>query len=118
MTAVGFLMSAISVPAVILSLFGLTMAAVVSCPPRRCSGPTLHASMSAAAAAVGFATINSIGNLGGFVSPYMLGLITDSTGSRYSHVRHHGKRWHLRTIDADLLQEFRSREPRGFRSTK
>jgi nitrate/nitrite transporter NarK len=35
----------------------------------------------AGAAAIGFATVNSIGNLGGFVSPYTLGFIMDHTGS-------------------------------------
>ena len=33
------------------------------------------------AAAAGIALINSVGNLAGFVSPYMVGWIKDSTGS-------------------------------------
>jgi ACS family tartrate transporter-like MFS transporter len=41
--------------------------------------PTMFLSGSAAAA--GIATINSIGNLGGFAGPFMIGWIKDLTGS-------------------------------------
>jgi MFS transporter, ACS family, tartrate transporter len=37
--------------------------------------------LSGAAAAAGIALINSIGNLGGFVGPYLVGLLEDATGS-------------------------------------
>ena len=37
--------------------------------------------LSGAAAATGIATINSIGNLGGFAGPAMIGWIKDQTGS-------------------------------------
>jgi ACS family tartrate transporter-like MFS transporter len=37
--------------------------------------------LSGSAAAVGIATINSIGNLGGFAGPWMIGWIKDRTGS-------------------------------------
>ncbi|WP_225612596.1 hypothetical protein [Paracoccus sp. PAR01] len=37
--------------------------------------------LSGSAAATGIATINSLGNLGGFVGPYAIGLIKQSTGS-------------------------------------
>jgi MFS transporter, ACS family, tartrate transporter len=37
--------------------------------------------LSGAAAAVGIAMVNSIGNLGGFVGPYLVGLMKDATGS-------------------------------------
>ena len=36
--------------------------------------------LSGTAAAVGIAVINSIGNLGGFVGPYVIGLVRTSTG--------------------------------------
>jgi ACS family tartrate transporter-like MFS transporter len=52
----------------------------ISCAkPPLWSMPTLFLSGSAAAA--GIATINSIGNLGGFVGPAMIGWIKDQTGS-------------------------------------
>ena len=44
--------------------------------------PTLF--LSGPAAAAGIATINSIGNLGGFVGPYGIGYIKDTTGSAYA----------------------------------
>src|SRR4051794_5302974 len=37
--------------------------------------------LSGAAAAAGIALINSIGNLGGFAGPYLVGLVKDATGS-------------------------------------
>jgi ACS family tartrate transporter-like MFS transporter len=40
--------------------------------------PTSFLSVSAAAA--GIAAINSVGNLGGFVGPYVIGLVRTSTG--------------------------------------
>ena len=43
------------------------------------SMPTMF--LSGTAAAAGIATINSIGNLGGFVGPTMIGWIKDLTGS-------------------------------------
>lgn len=37
--------------------------------------------LSGGAAAVGIALINSVGNIGGFVGPYMIGFLKDATGS-------------------------------------
>ena len=37
--------------------------------------------LSGTAAAAGIALINSIGNIGGFVGPYLVGLVEDATGS-------------------------------------
>jgi MFS transporter, ACS family, tartrate transporter len=37
--------------------------------------------LSGTAAAAGIALVNSIGNLGGFVGPYLVGLVKDATGS-------------------------------------
>jgi nitrate/nitrite transporter NarK len=42
--------------------------------------PLLTGFFTGSAAAGGFALINSIGNLGGFVGPYALGSIKDATG--------------------------------------
>lgn len=39
--------------------------------------------LSGTAAAAGIALINSVGNIGGFVGPYMIGYIRDATGSNY-----------------------------------
>ncbi|MHA3053638.1 MFS transporter [Acinetobacter sp. ANC 4640] len=52
----------------------------ISCSkPPLWSMPTMF--LSGTAAATGIATINSIGNLGGFVGPAMIGWIKDQTGS-------------------------------------
>ncbi len=52
---------------------------ITSSKPPLWSMPTLF--LSGHAAAAGIATINSIGNLGGFVGPAMIGWIKDRTGS-------------------------------------
>jgi len=67
-----------SVMAVVLALT-LVNAGISSAKPPLWSMPTMFLSGSAAAA--GIATINSIGNLGGFVGPAMIGWIKDMTGS-------------------------------------
>jgi ACS family tartrate transporter-like MFS transporter len=62
-------------------LFFLTLAAVGTYAPMSVwwSYPTTFLSGSAAAGAVGL--INSVGNLGGFVGPYLTGWIRQTTGS-------------------------------------
>jgi ACS family tartrate transporter-like MFS transporter len=67
-----------SVIAVLLAL-ALVNIGISSAKPPLWSMPTLFLSGSAAAA--GIATINAIGNLGGFVGPAMIGWIKDLTGS-------------------------------------
>lgn len=64
--------------AVILALTLVTVGISASKPPLW-SMPTLF--LSGPAAAAGIATINSIGNLGGFVGPMMIGVIRQHTGS-------------------------------------
>ncbi len=67
-----------TVLAVLLTL-ALINIGTSSAKPPLWSMPTMFLSGSAAAA--GIATINSIGNLGGFVGPAMIGWIKDLTGS-------------------------------------
>ncbi|BAN98346.1 hypothetical protein E05_35800 [Plautia stali symbiont] len=64
--------------AVIIALTLVTVGISASKPPLW-SMPTLF--LSGPAAAAGIATINSIGNLGGFVGPMMIGVIRQQTGS-------------------------------------
>lgn len=63
---------------VIVALTLVTVGISASKPPLW-SMPTLF--LSGPAAAAGIATINSIGNLGGFVGPMMIGVIRQQTGS-------------------------------------
>ncbi|MFE1929010.1 MFS transporter [Streptomyces sp. NPDC059474] len=81
MGAVGFSLSAVWNGSTALSLTALSIAAagVLTCAPLFWSLPT--AFLGGTAAAAGLAMINSVGNLAGFVSPYMIGALKDATGS-------------------------------------
>lgn len=70
--------NAVGVAMVVLALTIVNIG-ISSAKPPLWSMPTLFLSGSAAAA--GIATINSIGNLGGFAGPFMIGWIKDLTGS-------------------------------------
>ncbi|QGA58690.1 MULTISPECIES: MFS transporter [unclassified Brucella] len=78
--AVGFIVAA-SATNTTVSIIFLSMAAagVLACAPLFWSLPT--AILSGAAAAAGIALINSVANLAGFISPYMVGIIRDATHS-------------------------------------
>jgi len=52
---------------------------VLTCAPLFWSLPT--AFLGGSAAAAGIAVVNSVGNLAGFVSPYMIGAVKDATHS-------------------------------------
>jgi predicted MFS family arabinose efflux permease len=79
--AAGFVVAAFNAGNTGVSIVALSVAAagVLSCAPLFWSLPT--AFLSGAAAAVGIAAINSVGNLAGFVSPYLVGMLKDLTGS-------------------------------------
>ncbi|MGW6145169.1 MFS transporter [Streptomyces sp. NPDC055140] len=81
MGAVGFSLAASWTGSTALSLLALSIAAagVLTCAPLFWSLPT--AFLSGTAAAAGLAVINSVGNLAGFVSPYMIGSLKDTTDS-------------------------------------
>jgi len=78
--ATGLVLAGIFSDNVWLSLAALSLAAggSLTTSPLFWSLPT--AVLSGAAAAAGIAVINSIANLAGFISPYMIGLIKDATG--------------------------------------
>jgi ACS family tartrate transporter-like MFS transporter len=63
----------------VIAALTLVNIGVSSAKPPLWSMPTLF--LSGPAAAAGIATINSIGNLGGFVGPAMIGWIKGQTGS-------------------------------------
>jgi ACS family tartrate transporter-like MFS transporter len=63
----------------VVAALTLVNVGISSAKPPLWSMPTLF--LSGPAAAAGIATINSIGNLGGFVGPSMIGWIKDRTGS-------------------------------------
>jgi len=81
MGAVGFVGAALFADNTAISIAALSLAAagVLTCAPLFWSLPT--AFLSGAAAAVGIAAINSVGNLAGFASPYLIGYLKDLTHS-------------------------------------
>jgi D-galactonate transporter len=81
MGAVGFSLAAVWSGSTALSLVALSVAAagVLTCAPLFWSLPT--AFLGGTAAAAGLAAVNSVGNLAGFVSPYMIGSVKDATHS-------------------------------------
>jgi len=79
MGAVGFVGAALFADNTAISIASLSLAAagVLTCAPLFWSLPTSF--LTGAAAAVGIAAINSVGNLAGFVSPYLIGYLKDLT---------------------------------------
>ncbi|AWN43060.1 MFS transporter [Methylobacterium durans] len=63
----------------VIAALSLVNAGISAAKPPLWAMPTMF--LSGSAAAVGIATINSIGNLGGFVGPWAIGWIKDQTGS-------------------------------------
>ncbi|AIY43171.1 Nitrate/nitrite transporter [Collimonas arenae] len=79
--AVGFIVSAIAADNTVIAIAFLSLAAmgVLTCSPLFWSLPT--AFLSGTGAAAGIAVINSVGNLAGFVSPFLVGWLKDTTHS-------------------------------------
>jgi sugar phosphate permease len=64
-----------------ISLLGITMATMGTLTGLPMFWPLANNHLSASTAAAGFALINSCGQAAGFASPYLVGMIKDSTGS-------------------------------------
>lgn len=79
--ALGLVLSVIWAHETALAMLGLTLATmgILTTLPLFWSLPT--AFLGGAAAAAGIAMINSIGNLAGFLSPYMMGWLKQATSS-------------------------------------
>ncbi|WP_175923236.1 MFS transporter [Burkholderia latens] len=79
--AVGLVLSVIWAHETALAMLGLTLATmgILTTLPLFWSLPT--AFLGGAAAAAGIAMINSIGNLAGFLSPYLMGWLKQATGT-------------------------------------
>jgi D-galactonate transporter len=82
--AIGFVITAAFPHNTAISIAALSIAAggVLTCAPLFWSLPT--AFLTGSAAAAGIAIINSVGNLAGFVSPYVIGYLKDATHSTSS----------------------------------
>lgn len=78
--AVGFVIAATSPdPTIAIAFLSLAAAGAITCAPLFWSLPT--AFLGGTGAAAGIALINSVGNLAGFVSPYLVGYLKDLTGT-------------------------------------
>ena len=76
--AVGFVVAATSPdPTIAIAFLSLAAAGAITCAPLFWSLPT--AFLAGTGAAAGIALINSVGNLAGFVSPYLVGYLKDLT---------------------------------------
>jgi ACS family tartrate transporter-like MFS transporter len=62
-----------------ISAFSLATMALYAFPPPFWALPSMFLTGTAAAASI--ALVNSAGNLGGFVGPYVIGFLTDKTGN-------------------------------------
>ena len=84
--SIGFFLAAATQQNIVLSLamFCLAGAGLYGALPAFWSLPAAFLSESAAAASIGL--INSIGNLGGFVGPFIVGYIVKATGSFYGGI--------------------------------
>src|SRR3954465_9707522 len=77
--AVAFIVSTVVSPVAAIAMLAVGLFFLLGIHPVFWAMPA--AFLSGAAAAAGIALINSIGNLGGFVGPYLVGLVKDATGS-------------------------------------
>lgn len=77
---IGFIAATVA-PSIPLAIAALSLAAagVISCAPLFWSLPTSF--LAGAGAAAGIAWINSVGNLAGFLGPFMIGYLKDATGN-------------------------------------
>jgi ACS family tartrate transporter-like MFS transporter len=80
LAAAGFVMAAFS-GSLAISLVAISIAAIGLYGSKPVFWPVPSAFLSGTAAAGGIALINSVGNLGGFAGPYVIGWIRDSTQS-------------------------------------
>lgn len=80
--SVGFIVAATSSdPTIAIAFLSLAAAGAITCAPLFWSLPT--AFLAGTGAAAGIALINSVGNLAGFVSPYLVGYLKDLTGTTH-----------------------------------
>ncbi|RKR31372.1 MULTISPECIES: MFS transporter [Paraburkholderia] len=84
LSAVGLAVTALWIKDTVIALTGVTMVAVGILGSIPVFWAVVARRLTGAAAVVGFAFINSVGNLAGFVSPYGIGIITDRTGTQIS----------------------------------
>jgi hypothetical protein len=73
-----------------VALFGLTLAAMGALTSLPMFWPLSGAFLTAGTAAAGLALINSLGQIAGFASPYLVGLVKNATGTTDTALYIHG----------------------------
>ncbi|KGS11960.1 MFS transporter permease, partial [Pseudomonas coronafaciens] len=81
MGATGLIIAANFATVPVIAILGLTIATIGALTSLPMFWPLPTALLSASVAAGGLALINSIGQMAGFLSPYLVGWIKDQTGS-------------------------------------
>jgi D-galactonate transporter len=81
MGAVGLLIAVNFTATPVIAILGLTIATMGALTGLPMFWPVPTAMLSAGAAAGGLALINSMGQMAGFLSPYLVGFVKDTTGS-------------------------------------
>ena len=79
--AAGLMIAANVASVAVIAIVGLCIATMGALPGLLMFWPLPTALLSASVAAGGLALINSIGQMAGFLSPYLVGWIKDQTGS-------------------------------------
>jgi ACS family tartrate transporter-like MFS transporter len=79
LAALAFALSTVVTPVLAIAALAVGLFFLLGAHPVFWTMPA--ALLSGTAAAAGIALVNSIGNLGGFVGPYLVGLMKDATGS-------------------------------------
>ena len=83
-TAAGLALAAAASGDTVLAMIGLTLAAAGVSTAQSCFWSLPAAFLGGAAAAAGIALVNSLGNIGGFASTFLVGWMTDLTHSTSS----------------------------------
>jgi MFS-type transporter involved in bile tolerance (Atg22 family) len=79
----GLLVATLGAGNPIIAMFGLSIATMGALTGLPMFWPLPAAFLSSAAAAGGLALINSLGQIAGFVSPYLVGWLKDATGNTH-----------------------------------
>ena len=81
LTGVGLILSAVPTENLVLAMLALTLATAAASSAQAAFWSLPSAFLGGAAAAAGIALVNSMGNIAGFVSSWVVGRMTDLTGS-------------------------------------
>jgi nitrate/nitrite transporter NarK len=79
----GLLIATLAADNPVIAMIGLTLATMGTLTGLPMFWPLPAAFLGSAAAAGGLALINSLGQIAGFVSPYLVGWIKDTTGNTH-----------------------------------